>query len=170
MEPVDTEMDAQGDISADGVTLAPRDRPESWTSDEWSTPRDIVEAWGVFDLDPCARPETAKAPRWYTKVDNGLLLPWHGRVWLNPPYSRPRPWLEKAIQEVREGRATHVVALLPAATDTGWFHDCVLGRATLQFRRGRIKFIGWRGTPIGSPKSGSVFAIYEQATLLDTAP
>ena len=140
-------------------------RPDFWTSDEWETPPEIVREmaseFGPFDLDACARPETAKAPRWYTKTDDSLRQPWHGRVWLNPPYSKPGPWLCKAIAEVAAGHADVVVALLPASTDTAWFHDLVLGKAAeVRFRRGRIRFLGWKGTPIGSPKIGSVFAIY----------
>lgn len=142
----------------------PTDRPDFWTSDEWATPHEIVnelaEEFGSFDLDACARPETAKAPIFFTKEQDGLGRAWRGRVWLNPPYSDPGPWLKKAIQETAAGRADVVVALLPACTDTGWFHDLVKHRAEVRFRRGRIKFLGWMGTPIGSPKAGSMFAIY----------
>jgi phage N-6-adenine-methyltransferase len=140
------------------------ERPEFWTSDEWSTPLDEVSRlaaeFGPFDVDVCARAETAKAPRFFTKADDGLSQEWRGRVWLNPPYSDPAPWLRKAIRETAAGRADVVVALLPASTDTGWFHDLVKHRAEVRFRRGRIKFLGWMGTPIGSPKAGSMFAIY----------
>ena len=147
-------------------------RPEGWTSDDWATPPEIVrqfeQEFGPFDLDACARPETAKAPRFYTKADNALDQPWFGRVWMNPPFSDPTPWVHKASLETRTKRADLVVALLPNATDTGWFHDYVLGKAELRFRRGRIRFLGWRGTPIGSPKAGTVFAIYraEQIKIL----
>jgi phage N-6-adenine-methyltransferase len=139
-------------------------KPDFWTSDDWSTPPEIVQElakeFGEFTLDPCCRPETAKATQYYTKADDGLSQRWHGRVWLNPPYSNPGPWLKKAIDSVGQ-EADLVVALLPAATDTRWFHDYVLGVASeVRFRKGRIKFIGWMGTPIGSPKSGSVIAIY----------
>lgn len=140
------------------------DKPTDWTSDDWHTPPEIVEGmareFGPFTLDPCCRPHTAKAPTFYTKNEDGLTQPWHGRVWLNPPYSDPGPWLKKAIEETTSGRAQLVVALVPASTDTRWFHDYVLGRAEVRFRKGRIKFHGWQNTPIGSPKTPSVFAIY----------
>lgn len=144
------------------------ERPEFWTSDEWATPPEIVRElaaeFGPFDLDACCRPETAKAPAFFTKADNSLEQPWHGRVWLNPPYSDPGPWLQKAIAEVEARRVDVVVALLPASTDTRWFHDYVFGKAhEVRFRRGRIKFLGWMGTPIGSPKAGSVYAIYRRS-------
>lgn len=146
------------------VAVMPPERPEFWTSDEWSTPQEIVTElaaeFGPFDLDACARPETAKAPVFYTKADNALEQPWRGRVWLNPPYSDPGPWLRKAVIETLTARASVVVALIPACTDVGWFHDFVKDRAEVRLRRGRIKFIGWLGTPIGSPKTGSIVAIY----------
>ena len=144
-------------------------RPDGWTSDDWATPPEIVcefeEEFGPFDLDACCRPDTAKAPQYFTKADNALVQPWFGRVWMNPPFSNPAPWLEKAVAETLQRRAELVVALLPAATDTGWFHEWVLPHASeIRFRRGRIKFLGWRGTPIGSPKAGTVFAIYRLTT------
>lgn len=140
------------------------DKPEDWTSDDWSTPISIVQEFerefGKFDLDVCARPETAKAPVFFTRSNDGLSQSWFGRAWMNPPFSDPAPWLQKAIEETQSGRCDLVVALLPAATDTLWFHRYVQGRAEVRFRKGRIKFIGWMGTPIGSPKAGTVFAIY----------
>ena len=139
-------------------------RPEDWTSDDWHTPPEIVaefeQEFGAFDCDPCCRPTTAKAPLFYTKEDDGLAQPWCGRVWLNPPYSDPGPWLKKAGECVANGDCELVVALVPASTDTRWFHDYVLGKAELRFRKGRIRFYGWENTPIGSPKTPSVFAIY----------
>jgi phage N-6-adenine-methyltransferase len=139
-------------------------RPEWWSSDEWSTPQEtfdqISAKHGPFDLDACCREETAKADCFYTKEDDALTLPWYGRVWVNPPYSRPKDWCKKAVEEIQKGNATKIVMLLPAAVDTNWFHDYVLGHAEVEFIRGRIKFIGWEGTPIGSPKSGNVLAVY----------
>jgi phage N-6-adenine-methyltransferase len=135
-------------------------RPDDWSSDKWATPPELVqqleEEFGAFDLDPCCEPHTAKAPTFYT--EGGLERPWFGRVFLNPPYSNPRPWLERAIKAKQNGHT--VVALLPACTDTKWFHDAVLGHAEIRFLRGRVKWLGWEGTPIGSPKSGTILAIY----------
>lgn len=141
-------------------------RPKWWNSDCWATPREIVDTleqeFGRFDLDPCCHRSTAKARRFYTAADDGLAKPWRGRVFLNPPYSKPGPWLEKARREVADGRAELVVALVPASVDTRWFHEQVQGHAEVRFRRGRIRFIGWQGTPIGSPKQPSMFAIYRR--------
>jgi phage N-6-adenine-methyltransferase len=140
------------------------DKPGWWTSDEWETPREVVDrlaqSYGPFDLDPCCRPETAKAPLFFTKDDDGLQQAWCGRVWVNPPYSDPRPWIERAIRATNEREARSVVMLLPAAIDTTWFHDLVLPHGDVVFMRGRIKFIGWKGTPIGSPKAGTILAVF----------
>jgi phage N-6-adenine-methyltransferase len=147
------------------VTTTATERPTGWSSDKWATPwhvvRQLEREFGTFDLDPCCEEHTAKAATLYS--EGGLEKPWFGRVFLNPPYSNPRPWLERAIQAKGEGCT--VVALLPAATDTGWFHDCVAGHAEVRFLRGRIKWLGWEGTPIGSPKSPTIIAIYRQPSL-----
>lgn len=139
-------------------------KPDWWTSDHWATPESLVsdleKEFGPFDLDPCCRIETAKAPKFFTKKENGLCQSWHGRVFLNPPYSNPKPWLEKANAETRFGNAYIVIALLPVRTDTKWFHDTVLGHSEIRFIKGRIKWIGWKGTPIPNPKDPSMLAIY----------
>jgi site-specific DNA-methyltransferase (adenine-specific) len=142
------------------------DKPEWWSTDEWATPQPfidlLVSRYGrPFDLDPCARAESAKAPRYYTIEDDGLAQPWEGFVWVNPPYSNPKAWVEKALAEVRRpenaGRIW-IVLLLPVAIDTAWFHDLILPNADIEFVRGRLRFIGWKGTPIGSPTAGNVLA------------
>lgn len=139
-------------------------KPAWWSSDHWSTPSSVIKQltaeFGAFDLDPCCRIETAKAPKFFVEADDGLSRRWYGHVFLNPPYSKPGPWLEKAIRETKAGRAKIVVALLPVRTDTRWFHDFVNGIAEIRFIKGRIKWIGWQGTPIPQPKDPSMFAIY----------
>lgn len=133
--------------------------PPEWSSDHWTTPWAIVRAleaeFGEFDLDPCCTALSAKTARYYTPVDDGLALPWFGRVFLNPPYSNPGPWLAKAIAE----QAPLVVALLPVCTDTAWFHELVLGRAEIRFIKGRVEFLAPRHK-IARPKAPSMFAIY----------
>lgn len=61
------------------------------TTDEWYTPKEIIESLGEFDLDPCSpvKPLWQTAKVMYNKHDDGLKQKWEGRVWLNPPYSRP---------------------------------------------------------------------------------
>lgn len=105
--------------------------------DEWLTPPGIIDALGPFDLDPCApivRPWNT-AQRHYTVEDDGMRQPWHGLVWLNPPYSAPARWLSR-LAEHGDG-----IALLFARTDTALWHDHVWPHASgLLFLRGRIRF------------------------------
>ncbi|WP_197033389.1 DNA N-6-adenine-methyltransferase [Bradyrhizobium sp. URHD0069] len=111
--------------------------------DEWLTPPEIIEALGgpqSFDLDPCApitRPwEMAKEH--YTVADNGLLKPWHGRVWFNPPYGGPKivgPWMRRMVEH---GVGT---ALIFARTETDLFFETIWTKATsILFLRGRLHF------------------------------
>jgi len=108
-------------------------------SEDWLTPKFIIDALGKFDLDPC----TPKKMPWktarkrYTKADDGLSKPWHGRVWLNPPYGRSTAaWLRKMA------RHNDGIALVFARAETEMFHESVWPVATgLLFLRGRISFI-----------------------------
>jgi hypothetical protein len=83
-------------------------------NDRWLTPLDVIRALGRFDLDPCAAPNHDTAiDRWTPEeIGDGLSLPWHGRVWLNPPYGREsRTWVERLVDH---GTGT---ALLPVELD-----------------------------------------------------
>ena len=115
------------------------DTPEK---DERGTPRDLFLSWHQrynFTVDVAASDTNHKLPRYYTKQQDGLAQSWKGeRVWCNPPYSRIRPWLQKAINE-----NVLAVFLLPATTDVAWFHDLVLPFMEVHFLRGRIKFEGF---------------------------
>jgi len=112
--------------------------------DEWLTPPWIIEALGRFDLDPCApiyRPWDT-AIRHYTIKDNGLLKPWEGRVWLNPPYgSETWKWVGRMAEH------GNGICLTFARTETVGFHRYVWNRASgILFFRGRIKFYNVDGT------------------------
>lgn len=91
-----------------------------------------------FTLDPCATKENAKCGKFYTKEDDGLSKSWDGeRVFMNPPYGREiGKWVKKA-SEIENGVC---VCLLPARTDTAWFHDYIEGKGDITFIRGRVKF------------------------------
>lgn len=113
--------------------------------DEWLTPPDLVQMLGPFDLDPCSpvhRPWDTAAQH-YTVLDDGLLQPWHGRVWMNPPYGpETGKWLAKLA---RHGDG---VALIFARTETAAFHEYVWPRASaLLFLRGRLVFLNVDGSP-----------------------
>ena len=106
-------------------------------SDDWLTPRDLVDRLGPFDLDPCA----SSAPPWPTAVamisppDDGLSLPWWGRVWCNPPYSQVARWVKRCADHRR------AVALVFARVETEWWWRYVWHRASsVFFLRGRLRF------------------------------
>ena len=95
-----------------------------------------------FTLDAAATTENAKCQRFFTKEDDALAQDWGGEiVWCNPPYGRSiRKWVKKAYEESRKP-GTKVVMLLPARTDTAWFHDYAK-KGNVVFIRGRLRFGG----------------------------
>lgn len=116
----------------------------SSVSDEWATPQDVFDAldreFGPFTLDPCATPENAKCERYFTAKENGLNQPWGGVVFCNPPYGREiGEWVKKA--HAASCRGATVVCLLPARTDTAWWHDYA-AKGEVRFIRGRLRFGG----------------------------
>ena len=118
-------------------------------TNEWATPQtlfDELDREFHFTLDPCAAPENAKCKKYYTQADDGLAQDWSGEtVFCNPPYGREIPkWVEKAAT----AKAT-VVMLIPARTDTTYFHEHIYGKAEIRFLKGRVKF--------GDSKTGAPF-------------
>jgi len=114
-------------------------------TDEWSTPQDFFDELNKefnFTLDPCATPENAKCEKYYTREDDGLKQDWSGEtVFCNPPYGKViKNWVKKCYEESRKPNTT-VVMLIPARTDTAWFHDYIYHKAKeIRFIRGRLKF------------------------------
>jgi site-specific DNA-methyltransferase (adenine-specific) len=117
-------------------------------TDDWATPQalfDSIDQQYHFDLDPAASQANHKTPQWYgldhedESRRDGLMAEWEGlRVWLNPPYGRTiGQWVKKAADHHAQGNL--VVLLLPARTDTKWFHDYIIDK-DVQFLRGRLKF------------------------------
>jgi len=102
----------------------------SSNSFEWYTPVGIIDRVRTFyngqiDLDPAScqvAQDMIKATHYYTASDNGLLKPWHGNVWCNPPYGKhTASFVDKALYEYATGTVTQCLLLLKAATDTQWF-------------------------------------------------
>ncbi len=111
---------------------------------EYETPQaffDELDREFHFVLDPCATDENHKCDIYFTKADDALSKNWtdFGPVFMNPPYGREiSRWVEKAYETARIGRSP-VVCLLPARTDTSWWHDyCTKGE--IRFIRGRLRF------------------------------
>ena len=124
----------------------------SSASDLWETPQDLFDEFDRefhFTLDACALPENAKVGEYYTPEQDGLSQPWTGVCWCNPPYGRKIGlWVKKGLLSSLQGAT--VVMLLPARTDTKWFHDYILNRAEVRFLRGRLKFGGVHQAPFPS--------------------
>lgn len=114
----------------------------SSATDEWATPQDLydrLDACFHFTLDVCATDENHKAPKWYTREQDGLKQDWGGEViWCNPPYGRTiGQWIERCAKH--KGVA---VMLIPARTDTRWWHEFIANNpnASIHFIKGRLKF------------------------------
>ncbi len=126
---------------------------------EWFTPPHVFEALGLeFDLDPCSPPgglPWIPAKRFYAKEEDGLSRPWHGRIWLNPPYGRGETerWLAK-LADHGDG-----IALVPNRSDAMWWHAIVPRATALCFVRGRIRFLR-PGLPASSPPAASVLIAF----------
>lgn len=113
-------------------------------TDNWSTPQQVFDELNEefhFNLDPCADSQNHKCDKFYTKEDNGLLQDWGGaRFFCNPPYGKEMyKWVEKCHQEGCKEN-TLVCLLIPARTDTKYFHDFIIHRTEIRFIRGRLKF------------------------------
>lgn len=110
-------------------------------TDMWSTPQDLFDRYDAiyhFETDVCAVAENAKCEKYYTPEMDGLKQEWTGCCWCNPPYGKQIvEWVKKAALS----DAT-VVMLLPARTDTRWFHKWCLPYGKIEFLRGRLKFGG----------------------------
>jgi site-specific DNA-methyltransferase (adenine-specific) len=140
---------------------------------EWATPQwlfDVLDSIYHFTLDPCSTHENAKCRKHYTREDNGLLQSWAGEtVFMNPPYGKEiSDWVRKCFNESTFGGRGNV-ALLPARTDTLWFHNYVYDQAKIYFIKGRLKF----GDGKGSAPFPSMIAVwggseeqYKKAVLL----
>lgn len=111
---------------------------------EWETPQDLFDKLNEefnFTLDPCATKKNAKCNLYFTEKENGLLQDWQGfTVFCNPPYGRAiKDWVKKCYEQSLKPETT-VVMLIPARTDTQWFHNYIYGQAEIRFLKGRLKF------------------------------
>lgn len=132
---------------------------------EWYTPRLYIEAareaMGAIDLDPASSERAqvvVKASEFFTVEQNGLSQVWHGRVWMNPPYSQPliSHFVEKLISEASAGRVEQAIVLTHNSADTLWFHRLEEIAAKLCFTRGRIAFVDPAGDRC-APTQGQTF-------------
>lgn len=127
--------------------------------DWWCTPPCLVEAvrealGGTIDLDPCSNPlSTVGARLTYCAADDGLSQPWHDhmRIYCNPPYSDPAPWMERCA-DAAERDSCRVIGCIKADTSTAWWHRQIWGRAkAVCFPRRRVAFLPPPGVEASAP-------------------
>lgn len=149
--------------------------PEGLARDDWATPKDIaapwIALWGL-QIDAAAEAWNAKLPKFFSPKDDALSVDWvrqaeiegvPPRFWLNPPYGRGlEKWIAKAYDEATKGAT--VVLLLPASTDTIWFHTYVKQGLYL-FYRGRIQFETEAGKSDNGNTRGSIFVVFDKYLL-----
>lgn len=126
-------------------------------SDLWETPQWIFDELNTefgFTLDVCATDDNKKCEEYINPTEDGLKQPWNGRVWCNPPYGRQIGlWIEKAQKEIHTNPyADLIVLLIPARTDTKWFHDYLYQKRNVELRfiKGRLKFGDKKDAPFPS--------------------
>ena len=133
---------------------------------DWRTPAKVFDYFDKkfnFDLDAAASPHNALCPKYYTSEDSALDKTWHSigtRVWVNPPYGREiGVWIKKCKQESEKGCI--VAALIFARTDTRWWHDHIMGSATMVYLiEGRIKFLTGTGEETNSAPAPSCLVVW----------
>ena len=133
----------------------------SSNKEDWETPQDLFNELNKefnFTVDVASSEQNHKCKRYYTEKENGLIQNWDNEtVWCNPPYGRKiGDWVKKAS----ESNAT-VVMLLPARTDTKWFHEYIYNKAEIRFIKGRLKF----GNSVNSAPFPSIIVIFRGSGL-----
>ena len=120
---------------------------------DWQTPQEFFDKLNEefrFTLDPCANDHNHKCEKYYTAEQDGLKQDWSDEVvFCNPPYGRELPkWVKKCYDETENGNCKCTVMLIPARTDTRWFHEYIYKKTEVRFCKGRIKF---GGSQYGAP-------------------
>lgn len=138
----------------------------SSNTNEWSTPQELFDELNAefhFTLDPASTHQNAKCKKHFTMEDDGLSKDWKNEtVFCNPPYGREIPkWVQKCHDEWKKNNIT-VVMLIPARTDTRYFHDFIYKKAELRFIKGRVKFIDENGDDSGCAPFPSMIVIFNK--------
>lgn len=130
--------------------------------DVWQTPREILDLVQPIDVDPCAGESTQIGrDANYSKSDDGLSKTWHGRVFVNPPFSQKGVWLQKVIEQ--QPHTDCIFVLTPDSTDTlSWWHKYIATEADyVWFSRGRISYINPdTGEKAKNPTFGTAISVF----------
>lgn len=137
-------------------------------NNEWYTPSEYIEAartvMGGIDLDPASNDtanKTVKADNYYTIENDGLTKRWHGKVFMNPPYSGDliTPFCNKIASHYRNGDILEAIVLVNNATETNWFNTLIENAGAVVFPKGRIKY--WMPSgETGTPLQGQAFIYF----------
>lgn len=136
----------------------------------WGTPQSFLtyleDAFGfVPDLDAAASVHNAKAGQYYTEEQNSLTKNWFGNVWLNPPFGKVMlpAFLEKCRDEIAYGNCERIFVLIPARTDTKWFHEIVMPEADIIYLiKGRFNFVSPNACESANAPFPSMLVTYNQ--------
>jgi ParB family chromosome partitioning protein len=162
--PVETQVYA-AENPKEAPAIVHNHRAQGTGENEWYTPEQHIasasQVLGGIALDPATSElanKVVKAETIFTQEDNGLEQPWHGTVWLNPPYSQPAisQFAEKLASEWESGRLTAAIALTHNYTDTQWFHRLAKACTAICFTKGRIGFVNPEGKK-AAPTQGQSF-------------
>ena len=130
---------------------------------DWETPQDFFEKLNKkfkFDLDAAANDENHKTEKYFTEKNSALDNEWQGNVFVNPPYGRKiGEFVKKAYEEYVRDNDRFIVMLIPARTDTRYWHSYIQGKATVNFIKGRLKFEN-NGVPKDAAPFPSALVIY----------
>lgn len=157
-------------LDVPGESVGERDRHAvhfSSMSEEWTTPQwlfDALDAEFGFTLDPCSTHQNAKCRHHFTRAEDGLRQDWGQEVvFMNPPYGRSvAPFMAKAYQSAQAGAT--VVCLVPARTDTRWWHRYAM-KAEIRLLRGRLKF---GDAQTSAPFPSAIVVFRPRAYMLDS--
>lgn len=136
--------------------------------DDWETPQQLFDKLDDefnFSWDLAATKENSKCEQYIDKSDDSLSVNWSelvGNLWLNPPYGRQiKKWVKKASET--DLKDSYLVMLIPARTDTSYWHDYIFGKAEIKFLRGRLKF-EINGVPKDAVPFPSALVIFKGVT------
>ena len=136
-------------------------------TDNWATPQDFFDKLNEefhFTLDPCADEVNHKCDKFFTREQDGLSQDWGGNVvFCNPPYGKEiADWVQYSYEQSKKPNTT-VVMLIPARTDTRYFHNYIYGKAEIRFIKGRLKF----GDATSAAPFPSMVVVYRNNDWLD---